>query len=65
MSDPRVKQITHALLSNQSGGGLDDIRVYMGPSRQFKQGFGYFICNAFSTATPVIMHLAKTLLSSA
>ena len=31
MSDLRVKQITQALLSNQSGGGLDDIRVYIGP----------------------------------
>ena len=32
MSDPRVKQITQALPSNQSGGRLDDICVYMGPS---------------------------------
>lgn len=64
MSDPRVEQITKALLSNQSGGGLDDIRVYMGPSRQFGQGFGDFIRNALRTAVPVIMRVAKTLFKS-
>ena len=64
MSDPRVEQITKALLCNRSGGGLDDIRVYMGPSRQFGQGFGNFIRNALRTAAPVIMRVAKTLFKS-
>ena len=64
MSDSRVEQITQALFSNQSGGSLDDIRVYMGPSRQFGQGFGDFICNALRTAAPVIMRVAKTLFKS-
>ena len=50
MFDPRVEQITQALFSNQSGGGLDDIRVYMGSSRQVGQGFGDFIRNALRTA---------------
>ena len=65
MSDPRVEQITQALLSNQSGGRLDEIRVYIGPSRQFGQGFGDFIRNALRTAAPVIMRVAKTFLSLA
>ena len=64
MSDFRVEQITQALLSNQSEGGLDDIRVYMGPSRQFGQGFGDFICNALRTAACVIMRVAQTLFKS-
>ena len=37
MYDFCVEQITQAFLSNQSGDGLDDIRVYIGPSRQFGQ----------------------------
>ena len=64
MSYHRVEQITRALLSNQSGGGLYDIRVYMGPSRQFAQGFGDFIRNAFFTAARVILRFAKTLFKS-
>ena len=64
MSDPRVEQIRKALLNNQSGSGLDGISVYMGPSRQFGQGFGDFICNALRTAAPVIMLVAKTLFKS-
>ena len=64
MSYPRVEQITHAHFSNQSRGGLFDIRVYMGPSRQLGQGFGDFICNALRTAAPVIMRVAKTLFKS-
>ena len=64
MSDPRLEQITQALLSNQPGGGLDDIRVYMGPSRQLGQGFGDFIRNALSTTAFVIMRVAKTLFKS-
>ena len=65
MSDSRVEQITKALLSNQSGGGLDDIPVYMGPSCQFGQRFCGFIRNALRTAAPLIMRVAKTLLSPA
>ena len=61
MCDPRVEQITKASTSNQSGGKLDDIRVYMGLNRQFGQGFGDFIRNAVRTAAPVIMRVAKTL----
>ena len=64
MSDPRVEQITQALFSNQSGGGLDDICLYMGPSRQFGQGVGYFIRNALRTDEPVIMRVATTLVKS-
>ena len=37
MSDPRVEHITQALFSNQSEGNLDDIRVYLKPTRQFNQ----------------------------
>ena len=61
MSDPRVKQIKQALIGGQSRGGLDDIRVYMGPSRQYGQGFVDIICNIFRTVTPVIMRVGKTL----
>ena len=64
MSDPRVEQITNALLSSQSGGGLNDICVYMGPSRQFGQGFGDFVRNALCTAAPIIMRVANTLFKS-
>ena len=62
MSDPRVEQITQAILSNQSEGGLDDISVYMKPSWKFAQGFADLIRNALRTAAPVIMRVAKTLL---
>ena len=64
MSDLRVKQIKQALIGGQSGSELDDIRVYMGPSRQYDQGFGYFIRNIFRTVTPVIMRVGNTLLKS-
>ena len=64
MSDYRVEQITQAILSNQSKGGLYDIRVYMGPSRQFGQEFGDYIRNAFRKAAPVIMRVATTLFKS-
>ena len=61
MSDPRVEQIKQALIGGQSGGGLHDIRVYMGPCRQYGQGFGDFIRNIFRAVTPVIMRVGKTL----
>ena len=39
MSDPRVEEINHALISGQQfGGGLDDIRVYVGFSSQVGRG---------------------------
>jgi len=38
MSDPRVEQMKLAMSGEQSGGGLDDIRVYMGFSKQAGQG---------------------------
>ena len=40
MSDPRVEQLKLALSGEQSGGGLDDIRVYMGSTKQVGQGLG-------------------------
>ena len=61
MSDPRVEEIKQALIANQSARGLDDICVYMGPSRQYGQGFGDFIRNVIHTAAPVVMRIAKTL----
>ena len=61
MSDLRVEEIKQALIVNQSGTGLDDIRVYMRPSRQYCQGFGDFIGNVIHTAAPVVMRIAKTL----
>ena len=36
----------------------------MGPSRQFVQGFGDFICYTFRTAAPIIIRVAKTLFKS-
>ena len=61
MSDPRVEQIKQALIGGQSGSGLDDIRVYMGPSRQYGQSVGDFIRSIFRTVTFVIMRVGKTL----
>jgi hypothetical protein len=40
MSDPRVEQLKLAMSGEQSGGGLDDIRVYMGSPKQSGQGLG-------------------------
>ena len=60
MSDPRVEEIKKALIANQSGSGLDDIRVYMGPSRQYGQGFNDFVRNIIHTAAPIVMRIAKT-----
>ena len=64
MSNPCVDQITQAFLSNQSEGELEDICVYMGPSRQFGHGFSDFICNALRTKAPVIMRVANILFES-
>ena len=61
MSDPRVEQIKQTLIGDQSGIKLDDIRVFLGPSRQYDQGFGDFICNNFCTVTPVIIRVGKSL----
>lgn len=64
MSDPRVEQIKLALKGQQSGGGLDDIRVYMGPSRQVGRGFGDFVKNIGMKIIPVIVRTAKKLFTS-
>ena len=61
MTDPRIEEIKQALIANQSGSGLDDIRVYMGHSRQYGQGFGDYLRNVIHTAVPVVMRIAKTL----
>ena len=59
MSDPRVEQIKQALIGQQSGGGLDDIRVYMGPSKQIGRGFGDVIKNIRMKIIPVVIRTAK------
>ena len=65
MSDPRVEEIKQALISGQqSGGGLDDIRVYMGPSRQVGRGIGDVIRNIGMRIAPVILRTAKKLFTS-
>ena len=61
MSDPRVELIKQALSGEQSGGGLDDIRVYMGPSKQVGRGFGDVIRNIGLKIVPVLFRAAKTL----
>ena len=61
MSYPRVEQIKQALIGGNSRCGLDDIRVYMGFSRQYVQNCGDFIRIIFCTVTPVIMRVGKTL----
>ena len=61
MSDPRVEQIKQPIISSQSGSGLDDISVYMGPCRQYGQGFDDVIRSCFRIVLPVIMRAVKTL----
>jgi hypothetical protein len=61
MSDPRVEQIKLALSGEQSGAGLDDIRVYMGPSRQVGQGFGGIMKSIYRMVAPVVLRIGKTL----
>ena len=61
MSDPRVKQIKQALISNQSGRGINDIRVYMGLCRHYCQGFKDVIHNEIRIVAPVRMRAVKTL----
>ena len=60
MSEPLVEQIKQALLSGESGSGLNDIRVYIRPSRQYGQGFGDIICRLM----PDIMRVAMTLITT-
>ena len=60
MFNPRVEQIKQAQIGGKPGSGLDDIRVYMRPSRQYNQGVGDFIRNIFRTVRPVIMHVNNT-----
>ena len=61
MSYPRVEEIKLALIANKSGSRLDDIRVYLGPIRQYGQGFGDFIRNVIPTAALVVMRIVTTL----
>jgi hypothetical protein len=63
MSDPRVEQIKLALSGEQSGGGLDDIRVYTGP-KQGGQGIGGILKSIFHTIAPVVLRVGKTLFKS-
>lgn len=58
MSDPRVEQIKLALSGEQSGAGLDDIRVYTG---QRGAGFANVIRSIYRTVAPIVMRVGKTL----
>ena len=54
-----------AVLRGQSGGGLDDIRVYMGaPRYQYGQGFGDVVRGIFRSVFPVLVRAGKTLFKS-
>ena len=65
MSDPRVEEINHALISGQQfGGGLDDIRVYVGFSSQVGRGIGDVIRNISMWIAPVILLTVKKLFTS-
>ena len=59
MSDPQVKQNKQAVIGQQSGGGLNDIRVYMGPSKQIGRGFGNVFKNIGMKIIPVVISTAK------
>ena len=61
MSDPRVELIKQALSGEQTGGGLDDIRVFMGLSKQIGRGFGEVIRNIGLNIAPILFRAAKTL----
>ena len=60
MSDPRVEQMKLALSGEQSGGGLDDIRVYTGP-KQNGGGFGDLIGRFVRWIAPTALKVGKTL----
>ena len=64
MSDPRVEQMKLALSGEQSGAGLDDIRVYMGPSKQGGGGLGDLIGRFVRWIAPTALRAGKTLLKS-
>lgn len=67
MSDPRVEQMKLALSGEQSGGGLDDIRVYTGPTKQIGQGLGDLLGHFGRFArwvAPIAMRIGKTLFKS-
>lgn len=60
MTDPRVDLFKHAMLG-QSGGGLDDIRIFTGaPRYQYGQGFGDVLRGIWRTIVPVAMRVGKT-----
>ena len=64
MSDPRVEQLKLALSGEQSGGGLDDIRVYMGSPKQVGNGLGDLLGRFGRWAAPIVMRVGKTLFKS-
>lgn len=54
-----------ATIKGQTGGGLEDIRVYMGaPRYQYGQGFGNVIRGIFRSVFPVLIRAGKTLFRS-
>ena len=64
MSDPRVEQMKLALSGEQSGAGLDDIRVYTGPSKQGGGGLGDIIGRFVRWIAPTALRVGKTLFKS-
>jgi hypothetical protein len=67
MSDPRVEQMKLAMSGEQSGGGLDDIRVYMGPSKQAGQGLSGILGSLGRLGrwiTPIALKIGKRLIKS-
>ena len=63
MSDPRVEQMKLALSGEQSGGGLDDIRVYTGP-KQNGGGVGDLLGRFVRWIAPAALKVGKTLFKS-
>ena len=64
MSDPRVEQMKLALSGEQSGAGLDDIRVYTGPSKQGGGGLGDILGRVVRWFGPTVLRVGKTLFKS-
>ena len=64
MSDPRVEQMKLALSGEQSGAGLEDIRVYMGSPKQYGQGIGDLLGRFGRWFAPLALKVGKTLFKS-
>ena len=67
MSDPRVEQLKLVMSGEQSGGGMDDIRVYMGPTRQSGQGLGGIlapIARFGRWLAPIALKIGKSIFSN-